>query len=55
MTNYHLMNKIIEEQGTCEKSAEEELSFIEHEAHEFISEMENKSEEDAHWQGELQR
>ena len=52
MVNYHRMNKILEEEGTCEKSAEEEISFIEHESHEYISKMDNQSEEDANWQHE---
>lgn len=53
MVNYHLMNKILEEQGTCERSLEEETSYAEHEADEFISNMETQSEADAEWHCEV--
>ena len=50
MTNYHRMNKILEEEKTSERAEKEELGFIEAEAHRFIIKEENKSEEDASWQ-----
>ncbi len=52
MTNYYRMNKILEEEKTCEKAVADELVFCETEADRFIREMENQSEEDAGWQWE---
>ena len=53
MADYYLMNKILEEERTCEISLEEETSYAEHEADDFISKMESQSEEDAEWQCEM--
>ena len=44
MSNYYRMNKILEEEGTIERSAEEELSFVEHEADVCISKAEDNAE-----------
>lgn len=52
MNKYHLMNKILEEEGTYELSEAEEISFAEHEADEYIDKMETQSESDAGWQWE---
>lgn len=49
---YFRMNKILEEEGTCELSLKEEESFADSEAHKLINELENQSELDAGWEWE---
>lgn len=45
MPNYKRMNKILEEEGTLQRAKEEETSYAEHEADEYIREMENRDME----------
>jgi len=45
MSNYHRMNKILEEEGTYELSAAEEESYADHEADEWIKYAENLAAE----------
>jgi len=45
MPNYYRMNKILEEEGTCETARTEEESYANHEADEFIKKAEDKASE----------
>jgi len=43
------MNKILEEEGTCERSEKEEIDFCEHEASVYLDKKEDEMNENANY------